>query len=117
MSENEVAVIFVGADRRGREVVLHEDTWYEHILGNHPEMMGSESAVADAIQGAEHVKIDRFAANRRCYYRRGLLHAPYHHDYLKVVVAFYPPDAEGVVRGNVVSAYPAPTIHRREANE
>jgi hypothetical protein len=88
-------IVFRCADRFGREVVLYER----------------------AIARAQRIRIDATHRDRRCYYRRGVLPAPYDKDYLKVVVRFAPPDARGVVRGEVVTAYATPRLKRGETRE
>lgn len=109
-------IVFRCVDRFGREVVLHDHQWRYHVQ-QHPELVGQEAAVEGAITGAKRIRIDVTHPNRRCYYRPGALPAPHNRDYLKVVVRFGPPDARGVVRGEVVTAYATPTLKRGEARE
>lgn len=116
-SQPGIAIVFACADRFGREVVLREDTWYNHVLDQHPELTNRQTAAEEAIRLAEQIRVDRFDTGRRCFYRRGLLPPPYQRDQLKVVVEFYPSDAGGVVRGEVVTAYLVSSPDRREQRE
>lgn len=49
-------------------------------------------------------------SDRECYYRRSLLAPPYDEDFLKVVGAFELPDALGIARGRIVTAFLTPTV-------
>jgi hypothetical protein len=113
----ERTVLFVCADRFGREVVLHEDTWYDHVLLERHILDGRLDAVEAAIVRAEHVTNDRNDPNRRCYYRSGELPPPDHDDYLKVVVEFGPRGSDGIVRGTVVTAFPTTQVTMGEKRE
>lgn len=59
-------ILIVCADRFGREIVLYEDTWFDHILERRPELTGREGAVASAIQWADHIRVDRKLPDARC---------------------------------------------------
>ncbi len=93
----ERVVLFSCADRLGREIVLYEDTWYDHILASRAVLAGHEIAVLRTLEGADHIRIDRRDQNRRCYYRRGVLPPPHGYDVVKVVVEFDADLRQGVV--------------------
>jgi hypothetical protein len=96
--------------------MLHDHQWQYHIR-QHPELVGHTTAVEATITGAGRIQRDATHSDRRCYYRRGVLPAPYDRDYLKVVVRFGSPDARGIVRGEVVTACATPTLMRGEDRE
>jgi len=101
-------------DRFGREIVLYEDTWYDHILDDHAEMADQLDELELAIAHAERITQDQSFASRQCYYRKGHLPWPYDRDYLKVVVELEDSSFGRPLRGVVVTAYPVEAIPRRE---
>ena len=100
--------------RFGREIVLYEDTWYDHVLDDHSEMADQIDALELAIAHAERDPQDQSFAGRQCYYRKGHLPWPYDRDYLKVVVELDDSGFDRPLRGVVVTAYPVEAIPRRE---
>lgn len=100
-------------DRWGRTIVLHDDTWYEKILADHPSVSIDPSLIRTAVQNPDRVNFDARFPNGENFYRRGMLQHPYDVDYLKVVVRFAIVNGEQV--GTIVSAYP--TAHHRKAGE
>ncbi len=111
----ERVLVFSCADRFGREIVLYEDTWYDHILDDHAEMADQIDKLELAIAHAERITQDQSFASRQCYSRKGNLPWPYDRDYLKVVVELEDFGIDRPLRGVVVTAYPVETIPRREA--
>ncbi len=97
----ERVILFSCADRLGREIVLYEDTWYDHILARRAVLAGHETAVLATLEAAEHIRIDRRDQNRRCSHRLGVLPPPNGYDFVKVIVEF---DAEHPL-GVVVTAF------------
>lgn len=93
----ERVILLSCADRFGREIVLYEDTWYDHILARRAVLAGHETAVLATLEGAEHIRIDRRDRNRRCYYRHGDLPPPNGYDFVKVIVEFDVEQRQGVV--------------------
>jgi hypothetical protein len=113
----ERTVLFVCADRFGREVVLYEDTWYDHVLSKRHILAGRLAAVEAAIMHAERITHDRKDPDRRCYYRSGELPPPDVDDFVKVVVAFGPRGHDGVVRGVVATAFTTTRVTFGEKRE
>lgn len=111
----ERVILLSCTDRFGREIVLYEDTWYDHILDDHAEMAGQTDELERTIAHAERVTQDQSFADRQCYYRKGNLPWPYDRDHLKVVVELDPVGFAGPLRGVVVTAYSVESIPRREA--
>ena len=111
----ERVVLLSCADRFGREVVLYEDTWYDHILGDHAEMDGQIDELELAIAHAERITRDQSLVARQCYDRKGNLRWPYDRDCLKVVVELEDSGFDMPLRGVVVTAYPVEAVPRREA--
>lgn len=64
-------------DPLGRCVVLHDRTWYGHIIKGHPEVARSRPLVEQAIRAPEEVRVSNSDPNCRLYYgpgpRAGLL--------------------------------------------
>ena len=54
---------------------------------------------------------------RVSFYRRGVLGEPYRRWILKVCVHLLPPDEAGNTVGEVVTAYPTPSIKRGETQQ
>lgn len=86
-------------DRWGRDIVLFENTWYDHILPNHAQLRGHEASVAQVLSNPHCVMSDALDENRECFYARTL--PGFRNVYIKVVVEFQP-HQEGVV----VTAFP-----------
>src|SRR5829696_8859716 len=112
---SERVIVFTCTDRLGREIVLYEDTWYDHILDDHAEMDGQFDELERSIANAERITDDQSFTDRQCYYRKGNLPWPYDRDYIKVVVELENPEVGRPLRGVVVTAYPVEAIPRREA--
>ncbi len=110
-------VVFACADRLGREVLLREDTWYDHILSEHAELVGHAATVEDAVSHPDSIKIDADDPFRRVYYKRNVLSPPFQRHVLKVVVEFDRIDAPRLVRGEVVTAFAAFRVKRQERHE
>src|SRR5947209_4154036 len=58
-------------DPLGRCLVLHDSTWYGHILKGHPEMTRARSLVERAIRAPVEVRISNSDPNCRLYYGQG----------------------------------------------
>ena len=54
---------------------------------------------------------------RVSFYRRGVLGEPYRRWFPKVCVHLLPPDEVGTTIGEIVSAYPTPSIKRGETQQ
>lgn len=63
-------VIASVADPEGRSVILDADGW-QHILDNHPEMVGHQTAVLTTVNQPEHRRPDPRPGRVR-YYRQGV---------------------------------------------
>ena len=108
--QGHVAYVWLCRDRWGREIVLTEESWYGHIIFEHPVMHGNDALVADAITAPHRVMYDAEHDDREAFYRLGRVpNAPRRllHRYLKVCVEFLPAGAGGAVLGRVVTAYPS----------
>lgn len=115
--EPERGVVFTCEDRAGREVVLYEDTWHDHVLAKHPELAGFEWAVRAAIEHPEHIRIDRTNPSARCYYRLGDLPPPDHNTYVRVVAKLLPVGYDLMDRAVVATAYLVPRLVPGEGTE
>jgi hypothetical protein len=107
-------VLFSCVDRFGRQIVLYEDTWYDHILNDHAEMAGQIDVLEFAITRVERITQDLSFTDRQCYYHKGNLPWPYDRDFLKIVVELEASSVDRPLHGVVVTAYPVEAIPRRE---
>ena len=97
-------------DPLGRSIVLHDSTWYGHILKGHPEMARARSFVEQAIQAPVEVRASNSGPDCRLYYgaapRIGLLVQVVADIVLGVVkTAHY---AKRITGGNVEWSSPTP---------
>jgi hypothetical protein len=100
------------ADRTGREIVIYQDRWYEHIMVDHKELSGREEVVRATLEQPDTIRQDRYRSDRECYYRQGDL--PARHRFVKVVVKFS--ETPFGVAGTVITAFTVERIDHREAH-
>jgi hypothetical protein len=94
-------------DRWRRDIILYEDTWFDHILTGHGEFRHHEAAVAKVLGKPYRVTYDVLEEDRECFYAQIL---PVFPDVLvKVCVEFFS-ENEGVV----VSAFLTAGIRAEE---
>ena len=58
-------------DPLGRQIVLHDRTWYGHILKGHPDVEDYRDHVSEAITSPELIRISRSDPDCRLYYGSG----------------------------------------------
>jgi hypothetical protein len=102
--QGERPVIWLVQDRWGRDFVLCEDTWYNHILPRHHVLRGYEAAVAEVLTGPSRVMLDAIHPMREGFYRPRT-HPEYPELFLKVCV-----ELSSAIDGFVVTAFLTPTI-------
>ena len=107
-----MAELLRSIDRWYRTVVLHDDTWYDKIVFDHPALDGKLEAVEQALRHPDVVTFDVDVPGGENFYRRGLLSPPNDTAYLKVCVRFRKSEAEE--SGVIVTAYPTYRIKRGE---
>ncbi len=100
-----MAFLFSCQDQWGREVVLNDDRWTDHILPNHGELTGNETSVQRAVEHPDAVNFDLQAANGENFYCLGVLPAPFDQLLVKVCVRFTHHGAGQNWRGEVITAY------------
>ncbi len=100
-------------DRWGREILLSVETWFGHIIRRHGELLENLDSIEQAIVHADAIHRDVLREDRETFYRFGVLHEPYQHLYLKVIVEFVESE-DGVIIGRVVTAFPTRKIKPRE---
>jgi hypothetical protein len=103
--------LWVIRDRWNRDIRLHEDTWYNHILAGHRSLHGHEATVARVLANPYRVMHDSFHDNRECFYRQRT-HPRFPELLLKVCVEF-----ETEYDGLVITAYVTPTIDADEVQK
>jgi hypothetical protein len=94
-------------DRWQRDIVLYEDTWFDHILPNHEELRHHEAAVAKVLERPYRVMDDVTDERRECFYAQ--IRPDFPHVFVKVCVEFFS-DREGLV----VSAFLTSSIRTDE---
>ena len=95
---------FETKDRDKTPVRCGHATWNGHIVDEHPEMAGHQSAVSQTIRDPVYVYQSTRYANRRIHYRPFILPGPYHQYFLMVVIAY---DRRGNrTYGEIVTAFP-----------
>jgi hypothetical protein len=100
-------------DYDGREVVLTERVWEDHIRPRHPETWQGLRAIETTLVSPHQVNHDVTHADREVFYRKGVLPPPDKQDYLKVVVHYrYGADSEWV--GDVRTAFAVDEIDPEE---
>lgn len=102
------ALVWLVRDRWGREIVLDEDTWYNHIVPGHGDLRGHDAAVAKVLTDPYRVTYDAWHENGECFYRPRT-HPSRPDFFLKVCVAFAPDGS-----GEVVTAFLTQNINPEE---
>jgi hypothetical protein len=100
-----LAFLFSCNDQWGREVVLSDSRWTDHILPDHGEMAENVASVQEAIEQPNVVNFDVQAANGENFYCLGALPAPFDQLLLKVCVRFTHQGVGQNWRGEVITAY------------
>lgn len=58
-------------DPLGRQAILHERTWYAHILRGHPEIRECRHLVRTAVQSPTEIRLSRSDSDSRLYFGPG----------------------------------------------
>ena len=58
-------------DPLGRDVVLHDRTWYAHIVKGHPDLGGHRDLVELAVRSPDEIRQSRADENCRIYFGPG----------------------------------------------
>jgi hypothetical protein len=107
-------VIATWIDPLGRTVVLYEDTWYDHICVEHPNLRDQIHLVQATIEHPEGIYFDAAYVERESYYRPMWLAK--RRTLLKVSVEFEAPDEYDQLVGTVVTAYPTASVKQGESH-
>ena len=81
--QRSVAEVLRCADRWGREIILHEDTWYDKIVGDHADMVDRFDAIIAVLANPERVNFDATYSTGENFYGRDYSNHPFGVDYLK----------------------------------
>ncbi|MEI6331229.1 MAG: hypothetical protein WCP16_18455 [Pseudanabaena sp. ELA645] len=57
-------------DPRGKEIVLYEDTWHNHISIGHPEMLTRYDNLKDTVQDPDHIREGRKPLTEELYVKQ-----------------------------------------------
>lgn len=99
-------------DLWGREIVLQEDNWEDHILVDHSIMDGYEAYIEDALAQPDLITRDADNADGVNDYRANALPPPDDQQYLKVCVRFRSGTEKGKKVGIIVTTYPTVGVKR-----
>jgi len=105
-------VIATWVDPLDRTVLLYEDTWYDHVCVEHPNLHDLIHLVQVTIEHPERINFDAAFAKRESYYRPVWLAK--RRTLMKVSVEFDAPDAYDQIVGTVVTAYPTVSVKQGE---
>jgi len=105
--------MFQCRDRDGIVVYCSKDTWYNHIIAEHPDMRGWEAYVKTAIEKPYQVYQDGRHPHIRVIYAPFILPKPYNLYYLRVAIK-YRKRAFGKLRGYVSTAFPC--VNKRKGD-
>lgn len=81
-------------DRWQRDIVLYEDTWFDHILPGHEDLRHQEAAVAKVLEKPYRVMHDVSEESRERFYAQ--IRPTFPGAFIKVCVEFLS-DREGLV--------------------
>ena len=98
-------MIFRCTDRDGIEIMCTKDTWQNHIVAEHPEMIGCESYVKQTIENPDCVYEDFKYKSTKNFYTSPTLPTQVSYPYLRVSVKYHK-NVLGKTRGYVKSAFP-----------
>lgn len=98
-----MTILLTCIDQWKREITLSADCWHNHVLRNHIIMDPYLNRVKKAVEDPSRVMLDRTSTYREAFYRDKLV--PNSRMLVKVCVEFDPPDANGIVRGQIVTTY------------
>ena len=101
-------------DLWGRDIVLYEDIWEDHIIVGHAIMDGYEQYIESALTKPDVMTRDADHANGVNYYRARALPPPDDRQYLKVCVRFEIDSDSGLRSGIIVTMYPTIGVKRSE---
>lgn len=105
--------MFESVDKDGILVKCTKDTWYKHIVAEHPEMKGWEAYVKAAIEKPYQIYQDGGHPEVRIIYKPFILPSPYNRYYLRVAIR-YRRRAFGKLRGYVSTAFPC--VNKRKGD-
>ncbi len=80
--------VFRCLDKDGITVICPRDTWENHIVFEHPEMIGCELHVKETIEKPYQVYQDPRHPNQKNIYRPFILPKPFHTQYLRVAIKY-----------------------------
>ncbi len=101
-------------DLWGRDIVLYEDIWENHVIVDHSIMDGYETFIESVLGSPDVVTHDSKYPNGENYYQAGALPPPDDRQFLKVCVRFESDPLTGKRVGIVVTTFPTFIVKRSE---
>lgn len=105
--------MFTCIDKDGIIVVCTKDTWYNHIVAEHPEMKGWEVYVKASIEKPFQIYQDGRHPYIRIIYRPFVLPKPYNLSFLRIAIK-YRKRRFDKLRGYVSTAFPC--VNKRKGD-
>jgi hypothetical protein len=59
------------SDPLGRDITLHDRTWYGHVVKGHPDIMNHRDLVEAAVRSPDEIRHSKSDPDCRIYYGRG----------------------------------------------
>jgi hypothetical protein len=105
-----MACDFSGVDKFGTKIRCAHNTWLNHIVAQHLEMAGQQSAIMACCNNPYQVYQSGRYPQRLIYYKPFALPKPFDRYYLLVVVEYSGSGARH--RGKIVTAFASANIKR-----
>ncbi len=105
-----MAIILECSDCRGRTIILTDDTWYRHILPEHPQLTNRLDCIAAVLSDPIRIMEDVNRSSIECFYRNRVI-PNMKKAYLKICVEFMP---YGSPTGEVLTAFTVANIKQAE---
>ena len=102
-----MADVFRCIDPCGREIVLTQERWLNHVVARRAEFLDQEDVVRATLTNPDLVNHDRQHPLREVFYRASPLSYPFGGLLVRVIVEFY-------ATGEVVTAHFIEQPHRKE---
>ena len=101
-------------DRDAVRVICAESWWLQKISSKHQEMKGQYTAAEATIHHPDAIYQSSTHANRKVLYKRGILPAPHHELYVRVVVEYHDIVIKGFPPATLLTAFSCPNIKKGE---
>lgn len=98
-----VRVVLKCRDRDNVVITCKKSTWQNHIVAKHPEIKEGLAYVKTTLENPDQIFQDPSHANRKNFYKYGIMPDPYNEQYIRVTVEYKYKKLTGP-RGYVITA-------------